>query len=146
MHRVVLLVIALLVLYIYSYCLVAGTGYALALLHPEWWDSMFSTRAHAALSWMVLIHSVAVLAGSAPFAYLNQRLYGRDGPVIVLAMTVTLLLAFALPSLMRYFGDSPARFKVVWIFDQIKLLAVLPVLVWAFGKLPSNQRLERPGC
>jgi hypothetical protein len=58
-------------------------------------------------------------------------------------MTLTLFVVFALPAL-RYLADSPTRLKVVTIFDQIKLVGVLPVLVWVLGKLPSDQRLERP--
>jgi hypothetical protein len=144
MRRALLVVIALVVLYGYSFVLVAGIGYALAQPHPAWWDSMFSARGNAALTWMVLCHSLAVLIVSVPFAYLIQRLYGRYGPAVALAMTLALFAAFALPALIGYFGDSPPRFKVVTIFDQIKLVGVLPVLVWAFSKLPSNNRSRGP--
>ena len=143
MRRALLAVIALVALYLYSFFLVAGIGYALAQPHPGWWESMFSTRGHATLTWMVLCHSVAVLVVSVPFAYLIQRLYGRYGPAVALAMTLTLFVVFALPAL-RYLSDSPTRLKVVTIFDQIKLVGVLPVLVWVLGKLASDQRLERP--
>jgi hypothetical protein len=84
-----------------------------------------------------------VLVVSVPFAYLIQRLYGRYGPAVALAMTLTLFVVFALPAL-RYLSDSPTRLKVVTIFDQIKLVGVLPVLVWVLGKLPSNHRFGRP--
>ena len=128
----------------YSYSLIVGIGYALAQPHPTWWESIFSTRGHAALAWMVVCHSLAVLIVTLPFAYLIQRLYGRYGPLIALAMTFTLFVAFALPALIGSFSTSPIAVKVVTVFDQIELLGVLPVLVWAFSKLPSNQRLERP--
>ena len=143
MRRALLVVAALVALYLYSYSLVLGIGYAMATPTPTWWQSMFSTRGHAALTWMVFCHSVAVLVVSFPFAYLIQRIYGRYGPVVALAMTLTLFVMFALPA-WRYIGDSPTRFKVVTIFDQIKLVCVLPVLVWAFGKLPSNNRWSGP--
>jgi|SRR5438105_4677759 len=143
MRRALLVVIVLVALYLYSFFLIAAIGYALAQPHPAWWDSMFSTRGQAALTWMVLCHSMAVLVVSLPFAYLIQRVYGRYGPLVALAMTLTLFVVFALPAL-RYFGDSPTRFKVVTIFDQLKLVGVLPVLVWAFSKLPSNKRWSGP--
>jgi MFS family permease len=143
-RRVFLVVTALAALYLYSYCLIFCIGYALAQPHPTWWESMFISHSHAALAWMVFCHSLAILIVSLPFAYLIQRVYGRYGPLIALAMTFTLFVAFALPALIGSFGPSPTRHKVVTIFDQIKLLAILPVLVWAFSKLPSNQRLERP--
>jgi hypothetical protein len=143
MRRALLTVIALVALYLYSFFLGAGIGYALAQPHPGWWESMFSTRGYATLTWMVLCHSVAVLVVSVPFAYLIQRLYGRYGPAVALAMTLTLFVVFALPAL-RYLSDSPTRLKVVTIFDQIKLVGVLPALVWVLGKLPPNYRFGRP--
>ena len=143
MRRALLVAIFLVALYLYAFFLIAAIGYALAQPHPAWWDSMFSTRARAAVSWMVLCHSVAVLVVSGPFAYLIQRVYGRYGPAVALAMTLTLFVAFALPALMGHFGDSPTRFKVVRIFDQIKLVGVLPALVWAFGKLPPTNAWRR---
>jgi hypothetical protein len=144
-RRALLVVTALVVLYLYSYCLIFCIGYALAQPHPTWWESMFSTRGHAALAWMVLCHSLAVLIVSLPFAYLLQRIYGRYGPLVALGMTITLFVAFALPALIGSFSGSSTQIKVVTIFDQIKLLGLLPVLAWGFSKLPSNHRLERPG-
>jgi hypothetical protein len=144
MRRALLVVIALAVLCLYSFLLIRGIGYALAQPQPAWWNSLFSSRGHAALTWMVLCHSVTVLIVSVPFAYVIQRLYGRYAPAVALAMTLALFVAFALPALIGHFGDSPTRFKVVTIFDQIKLVGALPVLVWALSKLPSNNRWS--GC
>jgi hypothetical protein len=142
-RRALQVVIALVALYLYSYFLVFVIGYFLAQPNPAWWDSMFSTRAHAILAWMVLCHSAAVVIVSVPFAYLIHRAYGRYGPLVALGMTLTLFVFFALPA-WHYLGDAPTRQKVVTLFDQIKLIGVLPALVWVLSKLPSSQRLERP--
>jgi hypothetical protein len=102
---------------------------------------MFSTRVNAATAWMVLCHSAAVLIVSVPFAYLIHRTYGRHGPLVALAMTLTLFVIFALPA-WRYLGDASTRQRVVTLLDQIKLIGVLPALVWLLGKLPPKQRLS----
>ena len=81
MHRALLVVIALVALYLYSYFLVFVIGHFLAQPSPAWWDPLFSTRAHAVLAWLVLCHSAAVLIVSVPFAYVIHRTYGRYGPL-----------------------------------------------------------------
>ena len=148
MKRVALVSLALVILYLYSFFLIAGIGYALAHPIPAWWGSIFFARGPAALTWMALCHTVAVLLVSLPFAFVIQRLYGRYGLVVGLSMTVSLFLYFSLPVFLdptlSVFVNSPTGFKVVAVFDQIKLIGVLPILVWAFSRLPSNQRLERP--
>lgn len=143
MRRALLVIVALVALYLYSYFLVFVIGHFLAQPQPAWWGSMFSTRLHATLTWMVACHSAAVLLVSIPFAYLIHRTYGRYGPLVALGMTLTLFVLFALPA-WHYLGDAPTRQKVVTLFDQIKLIGVLPALVWVLNKLPSNQGLERP--
>ena len=141
MRRTLLVVIALVALYLYSYFLVFVIGHFLAQPQPAWWDLMFSTRVNAATAWMVLCHSAAVLIVSVPFAYLIHRTYGRHGPLVALAMTLTLFVIFALPA-WRYLGDASTRQRVVTLFDQVKLIGVLPALVWLLGKLPPKQRLS----
>ena len=148
MKRLALIGLGLVVLYLYSFFLIAGTGYALAHPVPAWWESIFSARGPAALTWMVLCNTTAVLLVSAPFAFVIQRLYGRHGFAVGLGITLILFLYFSIPALvdptLSPFFNSPARFKVVAVFDQIKLIVVLPVLVWAFSRLPSNNRSRVP--
>jgi hypothetical protein len=143
MRRALLIAIALVALYLYSYLLIFAIGRFLAQPPPAWWGTLFATRAHAVLTWLVLCHSAAVLTASLPFAYLIHRTYGRSGPVIALAMTFTLFVFLSIPGLTLH-GDSPTRLKIVAVFDQLELIAVLPALVWALNLLPSNQRFERP--
>lgn len=143
MRNALLVSIALVALYLYNYFLVFTIGQFASQPQPPWWGSLFSTRGHAALTWMVLCHTAAVLIVSSPFAYLIHRAYGRSGPLIALGMTLTIFVLFALPA-WHYLGDSPTRFKLVAFFDGLKLIAVLPALVLGLNMLPSNQRLERP--
>jgi hypothetical protein len=144
-RRVLLGLAALIVLYLYSYCLVLAFGFALLRLPPPFWGHLFATEGGAALSWMVACHTTALLAVSLPFAYLIQRLYGTLAPAVAFTMTLVLFLGFALPALWLSFAASPPRFKVVTIFDQIKLLGSLPLMAWAFGKLTRRGAAPAPG-
>jgi hypothetical protein len=134
-RRVLLALAALVVLYLYSFCLVLGFGYALSHPPPAFWGHLFASTGGAALTWMVFCHTAALLAVSLPFAYLIHRVYGTLAPAVALAMTLVLFLGFSLPALWVSFADSPPRFKLITTFDQVKLLASLPLMAWAFGRL-----------
>jgi hypothetical protein len=144
LKRLVLVIACAGLLYIYLYALVWGTGHASALPIPSSWLRLFPTRLSGTLTWMILVHTLAVATISVPFAWVIARFGGRRAPLVALAMTVTLIILFSLPPLITFFGTFPTRMKVVSAFDQIKLLGMLPLLVWLIGKLPSNNRWS--GC
>ncbi len=143
-RRVLLGLAALIVLYLYSFCLVVAFGYALSRAPPAFWGALFASGGAAALSWMVVCHTLALLAVSLPFAYLLHRLYGRLAPAVAFTMTLVLFLGFALPALWVSFADSPPRFKLVTTFDQVKLLGALPFMAWAFGRLARRGAAAHP--
>jgi hypothetical protein len=103
---------------------------------------MFPTRANAALTWLVIRHTLDVALVSLPFACVLRLLYGRYGLAIAFAMTLVIFF-LNLPQLISTFGHEPIRYKLVTCFDQLKLVGFLPLLTWAVGKLPSNNRMER---
>jgi hypothetical protein len=144
LRRVLLAIAALIVLYLYSFCLVAAFGYALSRAPPPFWGHLFTTAGGAALTWMVACHTAALLAVSLPVAYLIHRLYGTLAPAVAFTMTLVLFLGFALPALWVSFAGSPPRFKVVTVFDQIKLLVSLPLMAWAFGWLARRGSAALP--
>jgi hypothetical protein len=142
--RIVLLIAFIGLLYIYNYAMVWGIGHAMALPIPAGWRSSFPTRLSGTLTWMILAHTLAVVAISVPFALVIARFGGRLAPVVALAMTLILFALFSLGPLIEYFGTLPTRTKVVTGFDQIKLVLVLPLMVWLIRKLPSNNRWRGP--
>jgi hypothetical protein len=144
-RRVLLALAALIVVYLYSFCLVVAFGYALSRPPPAFWGQLFATPGGAALTWMVACHTAALLGVSLPFAYLIHRIYGTLAPAVAFAMTLVLFLGFSLPALWLSFADSPPRFKVVTTFDQIKLLAALPLMAWAFGRLVRKPAVQLAG-
>ena len=144
-RRVLLALAALIVLYLYSFCLVAGLGYALSRAPPAFWGPLFASRDAAILAWMVACHTAALLGVSLPFAYLIHRLYGTLAPAVAFTMTLVLFLGFALPALWGSFAGSAPRFKLITTFDQIKLLGALPFMAWAFGRLGGRRGAQAAG-
>jgi hypothetical protein len=142
--RVVLIIACAGLLYAYQYALVWGTGHALALSIPSAWSASFPNRLSGTLTWMILVHTLAVLIVSVPFALLIARFDGPHAPAIALVITGTLFVFLSLPPLIEFFTTLPMRQRVVTGFDQIKLILVLPLLVWLMRKLPSNNRCSGP--
>ena len=142
-RRIALVVTALATAWIYWYVFIAAVGYAAALPIPTRWLSIFPTRQSAVLTWMVTWHTLAVLIVSVPFGLLIQRVYGRRG--IIVAFLVTLaMFAFEIPYLGELFRGKPPRLQLVALFDQLKLIGMLPLSVWLFARLPSNNRWRGP--
>jgi hypothetical protein len=141
---IVLLIACAGLLYAYQFALVWGIGYAMGLPRPLAWISFFPSRLSGALTWLILVHSLAVLIISVPFAFLIARFGGPHGPAIALTFTLVLFVLFWLPSLTGFFDIMRMRVRVVTGFDQIKLILVLPLLVWLMRKLPSNNRVWTP--
>jgi fucose permease len=142
--RIALLIACAGLICAYQYALVWGIRHALALPIPSAWLSVFPTRISGTLTWAVLIHIVAILIVSVPFALLIARFGGPRAPVVALAITVILFFVFWLPPLIQHFGITPSRTLVVSAFDYLKLFLVLPILVWLVRKLPSNNRWSGP--
>jgi hypothetical protein len=144
-RRVLLALAALVILYLYAYGLVVAFGYALSRTPPRSWEHLFASAGGAALAWMVTCHTAALLAVSLPVAYLLHRIYGVRAPAVAFTMTLVLFLGFSVPALWVSFAASPPRVKMVTTFDQIKLLASLPLMAWAFGRLARRGAARVPG-
>jgi hypothetical protein len=141
--RTVLLTGAALGLFqLYWMSFIYGTSVAFLWLPAPWWDAMFSTRGNAALTWMILRHTIAAALVSLPFACVLRLLYGRHGPTVALAITLVIVLT-AVPQLTSTFAHDSIRYKLVTCFDLLKLIGFLPLLTWAIWKLPTNNRIER---
>jgi hypothetical protein len=144
LNRIVLVALGVGLAWLYMWVVSVATGYAGALPTPAWWDPLFTSRGSGVLTWLVTVHTFAVLLASLPFALAIYYLYGRPGVWVALALTVAVYSLIILPSAVTFFGSSPLRLKVVTVFDAMKLIGFLPALVWVIGALPSNYRIERP--
>jgi hypothetical protein len=143
MRRIVLGVLALGLAWLYVKVLVVTIGVAAAQEPPLWWSPLFTTHMSAVLTWMVLCHTTAVLIVALPFAYTIARLYGRVGVLLALAITIALYAIDPLPAALAFFQTSSTHTKIITLFDAVKLVGILPGLVWVFIRLTSNNRFER---
>jgi hypothetical protein len=141
-HKIGLTVIALAIAWAYGYLLVAAVGYAASLAAPSHWLILFPARHSGVLTWMVIWHTLAVLIISVPFGLLIQQIYGRRGLALAL-FTSLAMFALEMPYLGHLFQGQPLRLQMVAAFDQLKLIAVLPLAVWVFSKLAASNHLER---
>jgi hypothetical protein len=142
MRTALLILAAVLLWYLYGISLVMGIGFPMGSIDPPWWERMFASRGDAALVWLSLHHTVAVVLVSLPFSCVLRLIYGRRGVAVAFAITCAVVL-MNVPGILETFAHGPMRYKVVSILDQLKLIGALPLLTWAVDKLPSNYRMER---
>ncbi len=131
--------------WLYMWVVPVATIYAGALSVPAWWGPLFTSRSSGILTWLVTVHTLAVLFASLPFALAIDFIYGRAGVWVALGITIGVYSLTTLPSAASYFGTSALRLKAVTLFDAVKLIGLLPALVWVIYTLPSNYRVERRG-
>jgi hypothetical protein len=139
-HRIVLWAAALGVAWLYVEALVFVIGIAMAKAPPAWWGHVFAAPVIAVITWTVLCHTTAILIVAFPFAYVIARIYGRVGIVLAMAVTVVLYAMDPLPAVIAYFNSYGARMKIITLFDALKLLGTLPVLVWLFNRMTSKTK------
>jgi hypothetical protein len=123
----------------YGYALWWVFGYEAALPIPRWWTWF----------WILLIDTLTLILVSAPVAALVTRFGGRHAIVVALVMTVALFAVTVAPTLADTVGayaraPHAGRMLLAYAFADIKLIAVLPLLVWLFRTLPSNNRWRGP--
>ena len=146
MRRSLLIVVACVgLLCLYVYALVWLVGYAAGLGPPNGWRDLFPSRVSGSLSWLILVNTVAMVLVSIPVALLVARFAGRRATTVALLMSLALFVVLGVPSLVTDFGTiMTPRIRLVTAFDYIKLVGILPLLVWLLRKLPSNNRWRGP--
>jgi hypothetical protein len=140
----VVLVTCIALFWVYNYVLVWTIGHAMALPEPSRWAGLFPSRLSGVLTWMQVAHTTAVAVASIPFAFLIAHFYERRAVGVALLITVATFAVFSLPSLVAYFSTFSTRVQLITVFDNLKLLLVLPALVMLIRKLPSNNRWSGP--
>jgi heme/copper-type cytochrome/quinol oxidase subunit 3 len=123
----------------YGYALIWVFGYEAALPMPRQWTRL----------WMILADTLTLILVSVPVAALVARFGGRHATAVALAMTVVLFAVTVVPTLPEDVGEfaraaHAANMLAMYAFGQIRLIAALPLLVWLFCKLPSNNRWRGP--
>jgi hypothetical protein len=140
MRRQLFLAVACLgLLCAYGYALRWVFGYEAALPVPRWWTWL----------WIILTDAMTLILVSVPVAALLARFGGRYAMAVALVMTVALFAVTVAPTLVEdvgAFARSPHadRMLLIYAFGHIEFIAALPLLVWLFRKLPSNNRWRGP--
>lgn len=142
-RRIALIGLAIGIAWVYLYVFIVAVGYAATLLIPKYWLALFPTHRAAVLTWLIMWHTLAALLVSVPFGLLIQRMYGRRGVIVALAVTLT-LFGLEVSYLRELFIGQPLSLQLVAAFDQVKLIVVLPLVVWIFSRLLSNNRERVP--
>jgi hypothetical protein len=113
---------------------------------PRVLEPLLGSYRSAALTWVQLAHTLAVLVAAIPVALLLRLVAGR---VFWLSFVPGLVCATFDPlysvldaSGQVHLSTTAVAFLVV---DVLKVVLAVPFILWLLNMLPSNNRLQRTG-
>jgi hypothetical protein len=128
----------------YFYLLVYLVGWMSVHQRPGWWLGAFPARYVAAITWLVVLHTAAVLCAALPVAVAAVVLAPPKAVQLGLVAAVLATAAAILPSL------SSTIWPIIWnshpvffVTDQIKLVVAVPFIAWVLRSASSNNRFKR---
>ncbi len=128
----------------YFYLLVYLVGWMSVHQRPGWWLGAFPTRYVAAITWLIVLHTAAVLCAALPVAVAAVVLARQKAVQLGLVAAVLATAAAIIPSL------SSTIWPIIWnshpvlfVTDQIKIVVAVPFIDWVLRSASSNNRLER---
>jgi hypothetical protein len=111
---------------------------------PGWWLGVFPTRYVAAITWLIVLHTAAVLCAALPVAVAAVVLVRQRAVQLGLVVAVLATAVAIIPSL------SSTIWPIIWnshpvffVTDQIKLVVAVPFIAWVLRSASSNNRFER---
>ena len=121
-------------------------GYAFpAVPGPKVLEPLFGSYRTAALTWVQLVHTLAVLVAAIPVAVLIRYAAGRDA--FGVALLVGVLCAGVDPVLSMLSGSAHGhRSTIALVFslvDGLKIALAVAGVLWLLNRLPSNNALEQ---
>ena len=129
---------------LYFYLLVYLIGLTSAHERPGWWAGLFPSRRVAAITWLITLHSVAVLSAALPVAiaavFISRKNAVQLGFVAALLATTMAVAPSLSSTVWPIIWDSH---PVFFVTDQIKLVAAVPFIAWVLRSASSNKRFER---
>ena len=140
MRRAVILIATCLAL-AYSYWFVVGYafGFAAAQPLPAWWWKPAHFHYYGLFySQTLLLDTVVLVIVSLPFAYVVHRLFGRDGLLAAVAISLSLALTDAAGILDLQL--VPFRLSAFLLVSALRSACVLPLLVLISTRASSNNR------
>jgi hypothetical protein len=124
---------------LYFYLLIFSIGWTSALYWPSWWFGVFSSRHVAAITWMVVLHTIGVFLAAAPIAFAAVIIRCREAVFLGAIVGLLATIPAVLPSLSSHilpivWNSHPVYF----VTDQIKLLVAVPFATWLIRKLSAR--------
>ena len=127
----------------YFYLLIYLIGWMAAHHWPSWWFDVFPSRHVAAVTWLVTLHTSAVLLAALPIGIAAVIVTRKEAVLLGLIAASLATVAAVAPSL------APTIWPVVWsghpvffVTDQIKLVVAVPFIAWVLRRAFFNNRLE----
>jgi len=127
----------------YFHLLVYLVGWMSAHQRPGWWLGVFPTRQSAVVTWLVVLHTAAVVSAALPVAVAAVVLSRQQAVQLGLVVAALATAAAIIPSL------SSTIWPIIWnshpvffVTDQIKLLVAVPFVAWVLRRASSNNRFE----
>lgn len=125
------------------------SGYAMIGM-PDWWYPTFGENAVSAVTWMQISHSLCVISGAFPVAYVVVKFFPQTmlrislltasfaGVVMLVHVIRVHLYSAKFPS-----SANEAIHLVSSILDVVKIPLLLLVIVWIISRvLPPNNSLD----
>jgi hypothetical protein len=124
---------------LYFYLLIFSISWTSAQHWPSWWFGVFSSRHVAAITWIVVLHTIGVFFAAVPIVFAAVIIVRREAVLLGAIVSVLATILAVLPSL------SSHIWPIVWnshpvyfVTDQIKLLVAVPFATWLIRKLSAR--------
>lgn len=125
---------------VYFYLLVYLIGWMSVRQRPGWWLGAFPTRYVAAITWLIVLHTAAVLCAAIPVAVAAVVLARQKAVQLGLAAAALATAVAIIPSL------SSTIWPVIWnshpvffVTDQIKLVVTVPFIAWVLRAAQTHR-------
>jgi hypothetical protein len=128
----------------YSYLLIYLIGWMATHHWPSWWFDVFPSRHVGAITWLVVLHTAAVLLAALPIGI----------AAVMITRKKAVLLGFIAASLATVVAVAPSLAPTIWptvwsshpvffVTDQIKLVVAVPFIAWVLRRACSSNRFDR---
>ena len=128
----------------YFYLLIYIIGWMSAHHWPSWWFDVFSSRRVGAVTWLVTLHTAAVLLAALPIGFAAVIIVRKKAVLLALIAASLATAAAIAPSL------APTIWPTVWsshpvffVTDQIKLVLAAPFVAWVLRAASSHNPFGR---
>lgn len=129
---------------VYYYLLVFLVGWTSMHERPGWWVGVFPTRHLAVITWLVALHTVAVLLAALPVAVATVLIARGEAVLLGFTVAVSATVVAVAPSLSSTIWPLIwASHPIFFLTDQIKLIVAVPAVAWVLRAASSNNRSER---